>query len=213
MADQKMHQPTNKWQLKTAAKRIGIPLEDYFAHLATGEKWCTRCRVWHSQSTFTIDRSRGDGLSASCRGRADRPKPTPLTPSEKRERANAGYRKYYAGTGGPRIRAQKAARKRGLAVIPPWWREEQLRGGCAYCPAPATTLDHVIPVSGGGPTVPGNLVPACVNCNSKKKASNPAPWIAIMRIECLERIGTQPMGGIGALNLIDDTDDDTQDAS
>lgn len=39
---------------------------------------------------------------------------------------------------------------------------------CAYCPAPATTIDHVIPLIRGGTNYEGNLVPCCLSCNSRK---------------------------------------------
>lgn len=38
---------------------------------------------------------------------------------------------------------------------------------CVYCGAPATTADHVVPVSKGG-TTKDNLVPACARCNSQR---------------------------------------------
>ena len=55
---------------------------------------------------------------------------------------------------------------------------EQFRGLCAYCPAPASTWDHVIPVARDGRTVPGNIVPACLPCNSSKKNSDVIEWLA-----------------------------------
>lgn len=43
---------------------------------------------------------------------------------------------------------------------------------CSWCGAPnADTLDHFIPLSEGGATVPGNLVPACKSCNSRRQGS------------------------------------------
>ena len=47
------------------------------------------------------------------------------------------------------------------------------RWQCQYCDKPHTknrtlTLDHIIPESRGGPTVVGNLVTACKQCNTKK---------------------------------------------
>ena len=39
---------------------------------------------------------------------------------------------------------------------------------CFYCGEPATTVDHIIPVSKGGHHSVGNLVPACQPCNSSK---------------------------------------------
>lgn len=45
-----------------------------------------------------------------------------------------------------------------------------LRDGrkCAYCLAPATTIDHVHPRSKGGRNTWQNLVAACLKCNHKK---------------------------------------------
>ena len=49
---------------------------------------------------------------------------------------------------------------------------------CHYCPAPATTVDHLIPLS-VDPSLrldPRNLVPACRRCNSSKKdRTTPTP--------------------------------------
>src|ERR1044071_4690064 len=43
---------------------------------------------------------------------------------------------------------------------------------CVYCAVPlaldVATLDHVYPVSHGGPHTPGNLVTACAPCNQLK---------------------------------------------
>jgi hypothetical protein len=51
-----------------------------------------------------------------------------------------------------------------------WCRLVARHGGqCAYCHiAPATTRDHVIPVSRGGTSWIGNILPACESCNSSK---------------------------------------------
>lgn len=39
---------------------------------------------------------------------------------------------------------------------------------CVYCGAPATHLDHRVPVSDGGGNEAGNLVAACQSCNLRK---------------------------------------------
>jgi 5-methylcytosine-specific restriction endonuclease McrA len=39
---------------------------------------------------------------------------------------------------------------------------------CAYCGAPATSLDHVVPRSRGGPHSWDNVVAACSRCNHTK---------------------------------------------
>lgn len=47
---------------------------------------------------------------------------------------------------------------------------------CAYCPAPPTTVDHVVPLIRGGTNYEGNLVPACRACNSRKHFSLIVEW-------------------------------------
>jgi len=47
---------------------------------------------------------------------------------------------------------------------------------CAYCTAPADTLDHVLPRLKGGLTVRENLVPACRPCNGAKGSDNWREW-------------------------------------
>lgn len=39
---------------------------------------------------------------------------------------------------------------------------------CRYCGGRANTADHIVPVSRGGVEAEGNLVAACVRCNSAK---------------------------------------------
>lgn len=48
--------------------------------------------------------------------------------------------------------------------------------GCAYCGAPADTLDHVRPLARGGLTVRENLIPACSPCNLRKGHSDALDW-------------------------------------
>lgn len=49
-------------------------------------------------------------------------------------------------------------------------------GTCAYCPADAEHLDHVVPISKGGPDAAHNLLPACAPCNLSKSAKSLAEW-------------------------------------
>ena len=57
---------------------------------------------------------------------------------------------------------------------------------CTYCQRQGDALDpdghpwhidHVIPVSRGGPTKPGNLTTACRRCNSRKKDKSPFQFL------------------------------------
>jgi hypothetical protein len=38
-------------------------------------------------------------------------------------------------------------------------------------------MDHFVPVSRGGKTEVGNLIPCCKSCNSKKNNRDPGEWI------------------------------------
>jgi 5-methylcytosine-specific restriction endonuclease McrA len=42
-------------------------------------------------------------------------------------------------------------------------------GLCIYCGQIGMELDHVLPKWLGGPTIPANMVLACVRCNQKRR--------------------------------------------
>ena len=77
--------------VKVAAARIGLPLEQYEARRAAGEKWCTGCKAWHPATHFPVDRSRGDGVRAKCLT-AERGRPRgPRDPAKERARRAVAY--------------------------------------------------------------------------------------------------------------------------
>jgi hypothetical protein len=39
---------------------------------------------------------------------------------------------------------------------------------CLWCGEPATTVDHIVPSSKGGPDLPRNLLASCVECNTRR---------------------------------------------
>lgn len=47
---------------------------------------------------------------------------------------------------------------------------------CSYCPEPATSIDHIIPLVRGGSNHEGNLTPACGRCNSRKNSRTIMEW-------------------------------------
>ncbi len=61
-----------------------------------------------------------------------------------------------------------------------WWKRELARGVCHYCgrktPPAELTMDHVVPISRGGKSVKGNVVPCCKECNNNKKSLLPMEW-------------------------------------
>ena len=54
------------------------------------------------------------------------------------------------------------------------WKRQGKR--CAYCPNPADTIDHVVPLVRGGTNYEGNLVPCCKSCNSSKQGLTIVEW-------------------------------------
>ena len=58
-----------------------------------------------------------------------------------------------------------------------WWQQKTSSGICYFCgekfPPKELTMDHLVPLALGGTSNKDNLVPACKECNTKKKASLP----------------------------------------
>jgi len=65
-----------------------------------------------------------------------------------------------------------------------WWLRRVNQGVCYYCKREVgreqLTMDHVVPLSRGGKSKKGNIVPACKECNSKKKYLLPIEWDAYL---------------------------------
>ena len=59
---------THAGAMKIAAKRAGIPVEEFLALLASGMKRCWRCKTWKAVAEFAKDRSRFDDRVCICYG-------------------------------------------------------------------------------------------------------------------------------------------------
>ena len=61
-----------------------------------------------------------------------------------------------------------------------WWKRKRDSGVCHFCgrkfPPAELTMDHVVPIVRGGKSTKGNLVPACKDCNNRKKHMLPIEW-------------------------------------
>lgn len=92
-----------------------------------------------------------------------------------RERERERSRKWYAQPGRERLKSQRRrARRLAVATIP--FTPDQLDQRmsmfgkrCWLCGGPFEQVDHVKPVSKGGPHMLANLRPACNRCNARKK--------------------------------------------
>ncbi len=65
-----------------------------------------------------------------------------------------------------------------------WWKRQCAKGRCHYCgvavAAKSMTMDHIVPISRGGKSTKGNVVPACKECNNRKKQLLPMEWDAYL---------------------------------
>jgi 5-methylcytosine-specific restriction endonuclease McrA len=61
-----------------------------------------------------------------------------------------------------------------------WWKRRLAKGICHYCdrsfPPKNLTMDHIVPISRGGKSTKGNVVPCCKECNNAKKQLLPIEW-------------------------------------
>ena len=66
-----------------------------------------------------------------------------------------------------------------------WWKRRIAAGRCHYCDRQvgprALSMDHVVPLIRGGRSTRGNVVPACKECNNKKKSLLPVEWEEYLR--------------------------------
>ncbi len=66
-----------------------------------------------------------------------------------------------------------------------WWKRKLAKGVCGYCGRPTPprelTMDHIVPISRGGRSTKGNVIPACKTCNTKKKQLLPMEWEAYLK--------------------------------
>ena len=62
-----------------------------------------------------------------------------------------------------------------------WWQAQIQKGVCHYCggkfPPSELTMDHIVPLSRGGHSTKGNIVPCCKACNNSKKYTMPVDEI------------------------------------
>ena len=70
----------------------------------------------------------------------------------------------------------------------PWWKRHLHHGICHNCGnrflPDQLSMDHVVPLARGGKSTRGNVVPACIACNQKKKLDTPADTALRNLAEC-----------------------------
>ena len=108
-----------------------------------------------------------------------------LTHKKETAAYNAQYRRTKRGRAIERAKTNR--RRARLARLPATLTEAQWQAAlnyfdncCAYCGVSGVPLaqEHVIPLSGGGGYVAGNIVPACRRCNGSKRDRSLEDWAA-----------------------------------
>lgn len=89
----------------------------------------------------------------------------PFLPRHSRQRGCPEHEQHGRALRSPTTRAQDAeyAAERKRVLVP--------GARCHWCPALATTADHLLAVANGGGHR-GNLVPCCARCNASKQAGD-----------------------------------------
>ena len=104
-----------------------------------------------------------------------------------KNRSRERYRKFGISRSPSQHRANEARRRarKASAVFQTWVRRTDHDDAlCYWCGTDDIAhVDHVMPISLGGPAVPSNEVPSCADCNLRKNAKHPLVWIA----ELIER--------------------------
>jgi len=84
----------------------------------------------------------------------------------------------------PEVLRRERARARELRQSP-WWKRRIAPGVCEYCHRAVgikhLTMDHVVPLGRGGRSSRGNVVPACKDCNTRKRSLVPVEWQEYLR--------------------------------
>lgn len=64
-----------------------------------------------------------------------------------------------------------------------WWQNLIQKTHCYYCNVSIqredVTMDHIVPISRGGKSSKGNLVPCCHPCNEQKRSLTAVEWLSL----------------------------------
>lgn len=142
------------------------------------EKKREQARRWYQAN-------RGKALEAAKAWHKRNPRPRrPMSDEAKQRlaewRASKPERDKLARKAREHRRSERCRKARGLFPVRGKDLEarfDQFKMKCAYCGCSCSpTLDHFIPIAKGGTHALGNLIPACHDCNSRKRDLDPELW-------------------------------------
>jgi hypothetical protein len=168
------HRNAEKWKARVAEYQKRKKAADPEQFRAAAAK---RARKQRERKKGTMTPAERERLNAANRERNKRYKER--DPEHWRELKRKEAAKLYRAN--PQKFLDRIHRRRGLlregSVSAEDWKAilARYRNRCAYCRRGAVKLgqDHVRPLTRGGPHNPGNVVPCCRACNTRK---NDRPW-------------------------------------
>lgn len=148
------------------------------------QKWRKRCIPCHRAEMREYRRRYEQTDKGKDATRRYRSKATTVTWAAKNPERQRELRQAWKRRNPDAVRADTNRRRARLVSATgthtdrEWQRLKARFGGlCYYCrQAPATTRDHVVPLSRGGSDSIGNILPACLSCNSRKHSRTIMEW-------------------------------------
>jgi 5-methylcytosine-specific restriction endonuclease McrA len=128
------------------------------------EKLCCRCETVKPADEFYADITKPMGLSTLCKlCKRETVKQWKIAHPEK----NAVYVRKHRNTNHTKVKIANREGAKARRLAPKVYAEHGRK--CLACLSTVDTcMDHVVPISKGGPTVVSNLQPLCRPCNTLK---------------------------------------------
>lgn len=174
-------------------------------------KTCSKCQKALAIEHFFRDKRVSDGYKSYCKScdKLYQRTPEALLRAAARKRAykyrkptessqknkQISDKKYRQSLKGILTKKKSKIRRRargGLHTLreAEWLKVLVVFGGvCAYCGTKNDiSIEHFIPISRGGGTAMGNVIPACLTCNKKKAGRLPEEWCSREQLERIARL-------------------------
>lgn len=154
-----------------------------------GTKFCSKCRDLKPLHAYGWDKRASDGRQSACLSCFNEYQKTRHRDPALKQFDSERRRGHWNAR-----RARKLAAEVTGPVPAGTYTAVLASGPCVYCDAPATTVDHVMPLARGGHEAEYNLVPACLPCNSSKHARLLVEWDPVRvahAVACSEKVAAQ----------------------
>lgn len=166
------------------------PLTDYYAHKKSRDGRQAKCKTCDRANKLAWreanpERHRANNRAWYANNRERRRANNRAWQANNRERSRANNRAWREANPEKTRAIDHRRRARKHSAVPQRWKTHNIIPFCCYwCGAnlraygATTHIDHVMPISLGGPTDPTNEVKTCATCNLSKRDTHPLVWIA-----------------------------------